>query len=170
MPTSPEVYGHALITRGWMDPEQLTRNPVRWEYTIECSGSRARGLFMRIRSLAMKSWNARGVDLWEQVMKFMESASAEPDLRGRVQIIVQARKTFYCIMEAGYPHFQSFVDAVDEVLDETARLVRREIVARLLDGRIAGPDAVEQIALLQDDPDATARLLTGIEELERGVA
>jgi hypothetical protein len=162
MPIAPEVYGHALIARGWMEPEQITRPPMRWNYTSDCAGNRARNLFARIRNVAIKVWDARGIDLLGQIIQFIEDARSAR----RVEGIFNARRCLSVLAQGKYPHFQSLVDEIDEVIDEMARLLRGEIIARLLTGAIAGDEAVEAIAALQDDPAAVARLLSGIEDLE----
>jgi hypothetical protein len=162
LPISSDVYADALVTRGWLSPH-APRNPAKWYYS-GAFGNRECRLFARIRAIAMKAWDTQGIDLIEQVIRHVEKAS--PDCLYRAKALHEARRTFHAIAKAGFPHFEAFAIELDEVLDEMARLIRSEIVARLLSGAIAGDEAVEAIAALHDDPEATAILLAGIEELE----
>jgi hypothetical protein len=125
---------------------------------------RERTLFMRIRKVAAKAYDRSGVDLVKQILCHVKQVLAGlrehhvvdwvlgTPLLCLIKNIVTARNHFASLVKAGYPH-TGFVAILDEICDEAARFARREIVQRLLHGRVIEETATEMPAALQKQID-----------------
>jgi hypothetical protein len=161
--------GDLLAERGWLAPEKAHGPPVRWSQQGGMS-RRERALWTRIRKVAMQAYDKSGIDLVNQVLRHMEEVLDgvrrhelvhQEDRRALtigeetlflVQSIVAVRNTTARFVEAGYPH-TGFVVILDDLCDGAARIVRRQIVQRLLDRRTSGEDAAEMLSVLQKQID-----------------
>jgi hypothetical protein len=170
-----DLCGKALLTREWLDPKLAAKPPNRW-YQKGGMSRRERRLFMRIRRVAMEAYDKSGVDLVKQILGYLEpvltairahyvvewqlnvphyrpAEDRAAELLCLVNEIVACRKSFSRLVEAGFPH-TGFVIILDDMCDEAARVVRREIVRRLIHGRATGTVEVEMLAALQKDLDS----------------
>jgi hypothetical protein len=166
-----------LVERGWLDPRVAADPPDRWHQKGDLS-RKERTLFISITRVAMRCYDSAGVSLVKQILDHIGEALAgirenyvvdwqynqpcftpAPDreavLLSLVNNIVIPRNHFASLVRAGFPH-PGFVIILDDICDEVARVVRREIVRRLLHSRIDGKVAVEMLAVLQKDLDSGA--------------
>ena len=105
-----------------------------------------------LRRLArLRHHDPHGLELADQTIDFLAS------YKGRDVVEIAkgwsvAAKSFRVLIVSGYPH-QIFLEVVNGMLDEIARLTRRQLISRMLRGILSETETAEAMQLLNAEVD-----------------
>jgi hypothetical protein len=116
----------------------------------------------RIKTLSTSGH--RPHEIAAQIIRFLQDETKpEADIVSLVSAWHSARGCFVVLTQNGY-RLEAFIPIIDEVLNLASRLARRELIRRILLGRLSDAETDQIIAVLSDEPES--EVLADIDHVE----